>query len=156
MFCRRLLLLAPIAALVAACATPPAAPVPVADAIAREPSLSTFNGLVTKAGLLNGAGPYTVFAPTNEAFAAVPAKAMDELARDPARLKAVLGYHVVPARLTASEIHTQAVKSVQGGNLSLAKAGDFVTVEDAMVQKADIAASNGVVHTVDRVLMPPR
>src|SRR4051812_8352674 len=102
---RRFLLLAPLAALVAACATGPSAtPVSVADTIARDPELSTLNTLVQQAGMgdtLKAAGPITVFAPTNDAFKSVPAKTMDELAHDPAKLKAVLAYHVVPVKLTA-------------------------------------------------------
>ena len=156
---RRLLLLAPLAALVAACATQqPAAPVSVADTIARQPELSTLNTLVQQAGLadtLKAAGPYTVFAPTNDAFKSVPAKTMDELAHNPAKLKAVLTYHVVPSKLTAAEVKNASVKTTQGANVALSKAGEFVTVEEAMVQHADILATNGVVHTVDRVLMPP-
>ena len=125
----------------------------------RAPQLSTLNGLVAQAGLgatLEAAGPYTVFAPTNAAFEAMPAKARADLAADPARLKEVLNYHVVPARVTAAGVKPGPVKSAQGASLALARAGDFVTVEDAMVEKADIAAANGVVHKVDRVLMPPR
>lgn len=156
---RRLVLFTVLAAAVlAGCATT-SAPVSVADTIARDPQLSTLNGLVQKAGMaemLKASGPYTVFAPTNDAFKAVPEKAMDELAADPARLKAVLAYHVVPARLAAGQVKNQEVKTAQGANLALSKAGSFVTVEDAMVQTADVNASNGVVHTIDRVLMPPR
>jgi uncharacterized surface protein with fasciclin (FAS1) repeats len=155
----RFILLAPIAALVAACASNPAAtPVSVADTIAREPELSTLNTLVVKAGLtdtLKTQAPLTVFAPTNDAFKSVPAKTMDELAQDPAKLKAVLTYHVVPEKLTAADVKNADVKTAQGGKVALSKAGEFVTVEDAMVQHADIIATNGVVHTVDRVLMPP-
>ena len=158
---RRFLLLAPAALLLAACASTAPAPatVSVADTIARDPQLSTLSRLVQRAGLadtLKAAGPYTVFAPTNEAFAAVPKKTMDELAADPARLKDVLSYHVVAARLTTAEVKTGNTKTVQGANVALARAGDFVTVEEAMVERADIAAANGVVHKVDRVLMPPR
>ena len=156
---RHLLLLAPIAAIVAACATTPGeTPVSVADTIAREPELSTLNTLVVKAGLsdtLKTQAPLTVFAPTNDAFKSVPAKTMDELAQDPAKLKAVLTYHVVPEKLTAADVKNTDVKTAQGGKVALSKAGEFVTVEDAMVQHADIIATNGVVHTVDRVLMPP-
>ncbi|HZY18223.1 MAG TPA: fasciclin domain-containing protein [Ramlibacter sp.] len=142
----------------AGCATT-SAPVSVADTIARTPQLSTLNGLVQKAGLadtLRAAGPYTVFAPTNEAFQAVPAKTMDELGKDPAQLKALLSYHVLPSRVAAADVKNGNAKTAQGGNLALARAGTFVTVEDAMVQTADIAATNGVVHTIDRVLVPPR
>ena len=105
--------------------------------------------------MLRTGGPYTLFAPTNEAFQAVPAKTMAELAADPARLKAVLSYHVLPMRVAQADVKPGNVKSAEGANLALSRAGDFVTVEDAMVQTADIAASNGVIHTVDRVLIPP-
>ena len=156
----RILLLAPVIAIVAACASQPAAtPVSVADTIARDPELSTLNGLVTQAGLtdtLKGQGPYTVFAPTNDAFKAVPARTMDELAHDPAKLKAVLTYHVLPLKMASSDVKTENVKTAQGATLALSKSGEFVTVEDAMVTHADVMATNGVVHTVDRVLMPPR
>jgi uncharacterized surface protein with fasciclin (FAS1) repeats len=156
---RRLLVLAPALALLAACASEPVAtPVSVADTIARQPELSTLNTLVAQSGLadtLKAPGAYTVFAPTNDAFKAVPAKTMDELAHDPARLKAVLSYHVLPVRMTAAEVKNGNAKTAQGANISLSKAGEFVTVEEAMVQHADIFATNGVVHTVDRVLMPP-
>jgi uncharacterized surface protein with fasciclin (FAS1) repeats len=134
-------------------------PASVADTIARDPQLSTLNGLVQQAGLadtLKGAGPYTVFAPTNDAFKAVPAKTMDELSHDPAMLKSVLSYHVLPAKLMAADVTNSKARTAQGANVELSKAGQFVTVEDAMVQTADIGATNGVVHTVDRVLMPPK
>ena len=156
---RRLLALIPAALLLAACASQPgSSPASVADTIAHDPQLSTLNGLVKQAGLvdtLKAAGPYTVFAPTNDAFKAVPAKTLEDLGKDPARLKAVLTFHVVPAKVTAAEVKPGNVKSAQGANLAMARAGQFVTVEDAMVEKADIMATNGVVHKVDRVLMPP-
>lgn len=154
---RRFLCLAAALALVAGCATQPV-PVSVADTLAQAPSLSTLHGLVVKAGLndtFKGPGPFTVFAPNNDAFKAVPARTMDELAKDPARLKAVLTYHVVPAQVMAVEVKNGPVKSVQGTNLTLSRAGAYVTVEDAMVVTADIKATNGVVHVVDRVLLPP-
>jgi len=155
---RRILFIAAAAAVMAGCATQPA-PVSIADTIASNPSLSTLNGLIAKAGLtetLKSGGPFTVFAPTNDAFKAVPAKTLDELAQDPAKLKAVLTYHVIPARITSADVKTSSVKTVNGAEVALAKAGEFVTVEDALVQTADISATNGVVQVVDRVLMPPR
>lgn len=154
----RLALLACATLLIAGCATSQA-PVSVADTIAHDPELSTLNALVQKAGLsdtLKAAGPYTVFAPTNDAFKAVPAKTLDELGQDPAKLKAVLSYHVLPTRMMAAQVGNSNAKTAEGGNVALAKAGTFVTVEDAMVQTADIVATNGVVHTIDRVLMPPK
>lgn len=157
MLTRRLALASALTALLSACATTQA-PVPLADAIARDPQLSTLAGLIQRAGLtdtLRTAGPYTLFAPTNDAFKAVPQKTLDELAANPARLRSVLAYHVLPVRVTAAEVKVGNTKTLEGANLALGKAGTFVTVEDAMVQTADIAATNGVIHTIDRVLMPP-
>jgi uncharacterized surface protein with fasciclin (FAS1) repeats len=149
---------AAIAALIlTACASVPN-PQPVATTIAATPQLSTLSSLITKAGLantLNGAGSFTVFAPSNEAFKAVPAKTLDELAANPARLAEVLTYHVLASKAMAQDVKSGPAKTVQGGNIALAKAGAFITVEDAVVQTADINATNGVVHIVDRVLIPP-
>ena len=133
-------------------------PVSVADTLAAQPQLSTLNSLVVQAGLvdtLKGAGPFTVFAPTNEAFAKVPAKTMETLTSDPARLKAVLTYHVLPTKVMVADVKNGNSKTVNGANLALSRAGDFVTVEDALVQTPDISAINGVVHIVDSVLLPP-
>lgn len=155
---RRLFVASAALALLAGCATQPA-PVSVGETLARDPQLSTLNTLVAKAGLadtLKGTGPFTVFAPTNEAFKAVPQKTLNDLAADPARLKAVLAYHVLPGKVLAADVKNGNAKTVQGGNLALSKAGAFVTVEDAMVQDADRVATNGVVHTIDRVLMPAK
>lgn len=147
-----------LSTLAAGCATQ-LPPVSVADTLARTPELSTLNSLVVKAGLtdtLKGTGPFTVFAPTNDAFKAVPQKTLDDLAANPALLKAVLTYHVLAAKVGSADVKTGNVKTVEGANVAVSKAGEFVTVEDAMVQTADIAATNGVVHTIDRVLMPPK
>lgn len=146
------------AALLSACASLPA-PAPLTDTLARNPQTSTFTRLATQSGLadeLRGAGPFTVFVPSDEAFKAVPAKTLDAWAADPAQLKAALSYHVVDGRLAAANVQAGPVKTRQGANLSLAKAGAFVTVEDAVVQEADVAATNGVAHIVDRVLVPPK
>ena len=154
---RRFLFAAAVVATLSGCATQ-SNPVSVADTIATKPELSTLNGLVVKAGLtdtLKGTGPFTVFAPTNAAFAKVPAKTMEDLGKDPAKLKAVLTYHVVPGKVMAADVKNGNAKTVNGANLALSKAGDFVTVEDGMVQTADLSASNGVVHIVDSVLIPP-
>jgi uncharacterized surface protein with fasciclin (FAS1) repeats len=154
---RRVLFAAALFALLAGCATP-STPVSVADALARDPQLSTLSSLVQQAGLsdlLRSGGPYTVFAPTNDAFKAVPAKTMDEL-KDPARLKEVLGYHVLPLRLRAADIRTGMARTANGAELGLARSGDFVTVDDAMAQGREVLAGNGVVHAIDRVLLPPR
>ena len=134
-------------------------PVSVADTLAADPALSTLSGLVQSAGLtdtLKGPGPFTVFAPTNDAFKAVPAKTLESLGRDPAALKAVLTYHVLPGKLLAGDVKNSKLKTVNGADLEVAKAGDFVTVGDgAIVTKANVLATNGVVHSIDTVLMPP-
>lgn len=155
---RRILILAAAALALSGCATV-SKPVSVADTLAATPELSTLSGLVTRAGLtstLNGAGPFTVFAPTNAAFAKVPAKTMEDLGKDPARLAAVLTYHVIPGKVMAADVKSNSnVKTVNGANIAVSKAGAFVTVEDGMVQTADVAATNGVVHVIDSVLIPP-
>lgn len=156
---RRSSLIALVAAsLLAACATTPA-PAPLAETLARDPQLSTFNRLVAQSGLadeLRTAGPITVFAPSDEAFKAVPAKTMEALAGDPAQLKAVLSNHLIDGRVAAADVKAGPAKTRLGGNLMLAKAGGFVTVDDAVVQQADIVATNGVAHVVDRVLLPAK
>lgn len=146
-----------ITAIGSGCATV-SVPVSVADIAAKTPSLSTLNELLARAGLtesLQGAGPLTVFAPSNEAFKAVPAKTMDELRNNPEKLKAVLSYHVVAGKFMAADIKNSKVKSLNGADLELAKAGEFVTVESAAVTSANLLATNGVVHIIDTVLIPP-
>ena len=156
-YTRRLAVVFVAVAALTACATRQT-PVSVSDTIAANPQLSILNGLVVKAGLtdtLKTGGPYTVFAPTNDAFTKVSAKTMDELGNNPDRLKAVLTYHVLSGKVMVAEVKNSNAKTVNGANLSLSKAGEFVTVEDAIVQKADITATNGVIHIVDSVLIPP-
>lgn len=145
-------------ALLGGCASV-APPTNVADTAARTPQLSTLNKLLIDSGLaetLRGSGPYTLFAPSDEAFKAMSPKALAELTADKARLKSVLSYHVVAAKITAAEVKPGNAKTVHGSNVAVAKAGSFVTVEDAMVQQADLQATNGVIHVVDRVLVPPK
>jgi uncharacterized surface protein with fasciclin (FAS1) repeats len=141
----------------AACASAPK-PATVADATASRPDLSTLTRLVNEAGMadtLRGPGPYTVFAPSDEAFKAVPEKTMAQLSSDKAYLKTVLEYHVVASRLSAESLPTGPAKTLQGANVALSRSGTFVTVEDAVVTQADVDATNGVVHVIDRVLIPP-
>ena len=156
---KRTLLLATSAAwlALAGCASTPA-PKTIADTAAATPSLSTLNKLIADAGLtetLNGAGPYTVFAPTDDAFKAVPAKTLDALSKDKEQLKAVLLYHVAPGKVLAADVQPGNLKTTQGANLAVAKAGSFVTVDEALVTQTDVVASNGVVHVIDKVLIPP-
>ncbi len=155
---RRTALVASLALAMTGCATQ-SGPVNLADSIAANPALSTLNGLIAQAGLtetLKTGGPFTVFAPTNDAFKALPATALTDLAKQPAKLKEVLTYHVIPGKLMAADIKNSNIKTVNGANVALAKAGDFVTIENAAVITADMVATNGVIHTVDTVLMPPK
>ena len=111
----------------------------VPEVIAADPELSTLSKLISDAGLtqtLSAPGPFTVFAPTNAAFKAVPAKTMDELAKNKDLLAQVLTYHVVPGKAMAADVKQGNAKSVNGGaNLAVSKAGTYVTVEDAVVTK---------------------
>ena len=118
-----------------------------------------FKTLVTavqKAGLvetLKGKGPFTVFAPTDEAFAKIPKAQLDALLMDKTKLSAVLTYHVVPARVLAKDVKAGEVVTVQGGKLTITT-DSGVKVNNAKVVATDVMASNGVIHAIDTVLMP--
>ena len=103
---------------------------------------------------LAGEGPFTVFAPTDDAFAALPQETMQGLLEDPPALARVLTYHVLPGRITSAQITQDSEqKTVGGGVLKLAVNG-AVTVNDATVIQPDLEAENGVIHVIDRVLIP--
>jgi uncharacterized surface protein with fasciclin (FAS1) repeats len=120
-------------------------------------SFSTLVTAVKEAGLvdtLSGRGPFTVFAPTDDAFAKIPKEALQELIKDKKELTKVLTYHVVPGRVMASDVAgMKKAKTVQGGELKI-DASDGVRINDSTVIKADIKTSNGVIHVIDSVLMP--
>jgi len=139
------------------CATTPQ-PTNLAETAAAKPELSTFSKLAHEAGFadtLKGPGPYTLFAPTDEAFKSVPPAMMAKLAADKTLLKSVLSYHVLENKVAGADVKNGSVKTMQGANIALSKSGTFVTVEDAVVTQPDVVATNGVVHVIDRVLMPP-
>jgi uncharacterized surface protein with fasciclin (FAS1) repeats len=121
-------------------------------------SFTTLAKALDAAGLvetLKGKGPYTVFAPTDEAFAKLPEGTLDALLKDKAKLTAILTYHVVPGTLSAAQVATRtSVKTVNGTELSIAAKGGKVTVGKAEVTQADIPANNGVIHVIDTVLLP--
>jgi uncharacterized surface protein with fasciclin (FAS1) repeats len=102
---------------------------------------------------LKGKGPFTVFAPTDEAFAKVPKADLDALLKDKAKLTAVLTYHVVPGKVMAKDVKAGKVKTVQGSELTIGTTGG-VTVNNAKVTATDIVADNGVIHVIDTVVMP--
>ena len=102
---------------------------------------------------LKGKGPFTVFAPTDEAFAKIPKADLDALLKDKARLKAVLTYHVVSGKVMSKDLKAGDVKTVQGSSVAITTMGGAM-VNNAKVVAADVAADNGVIHAVDTVLMP--
>ena len=115
-------------------------------------TLATALGAADLVGTLKGKGPFTVFAPTDEAFAKIPKADLDALLKDKKKLTAVLTYHVVPGKVMAAEVKAGKVKTVQGSEVTIATTGG-VTVNNAKVIKTDIAADNGVIHVIDTVLM---
>jgi uncharacterized surface protein with fasciclin (FAS1) repeats len=119
-------------------------------------SFKTLVTAVQAAGLvdtLKGPGPFTVFAPTDEAFAKIPKVDLDALLADKAKLTAVLTYHVVPGKVMAADVKAGKVKTVQGAELTVSTMGG-VKVDAANVVATDVAASNGVIHVIDSVVMP--
>lgn len=128
----------------------------IVDTAVAAGNFSTLVTAVKAAGLvetLKGAGPFTVFAPTDAAFAKVPKATLEGLLADKAALTKVLTYHVVAGKVMAADVKAGQVKTVQGGNVTMATDGG-VTVNGAKVVAADVAASNGVIHAIDTVLMP--
>jgi uncharacterized surface protein with fasciclin (FAS1) repeats len=125
-----------------------------------EQNLSTLVEAVTAAklvGTLQGEGPYTVFSPTNQAFAALDDQQLNQLLQPANRdqLKSILTYHVVPGELTADNFEDgQKLETVQGETLTVQVSDGNVTVNDAMVVRPDVNAANGVVHVIDGVLTP--
>ena len=131
-----------------------------ADIVDTAVSAGQFNTLVKAvqaAGLvdtLKGEGPFTVFAPTDEAFAKLPAGTVEALLQDKQKLAQILTYHVVPGKVTASQVKPGAVQTVQGQSLSVRTEGGGVMVDNARVIQADVMASNGVIHVIDTVVLP--
>jgi len=156
-------LLAVVAALVASTAvTAPAQPRQSRDIVQTAVAAGQFKTLarlLTKAGLvgaLEKPGPYTVFAPTDAAFAKVPKKTLDALLANKAKLKAVLLYHVVAGKVTAADVtKLSSAKTLDGKTVRIRVSGTNVFVNTAKVTKPDVMATNGVIHVVNRVLIPP-
>lgn len=132
------------------------------DIVAVASSAGSFNTLVAAvkaAGLvetLQGDGPFTVFAPTDEAFAKLPKGTVEDLLKpeNKSKLVAILTYHVLSGKVMASDVKTMKAKTVNGQELSVKAGSSGVTVDGAKVVKTDIAASNGVIHVIDTVVLP--
>ena len=131
----------------------------IVETAAGAPQFSTLVSLVKKAGLvgvLSGKTNYTVFAPTNAAFAKVPKKTLNELAADKAMLKKVLLYHVLPGKVPASKVlKMESAKTAEGSRVEFSVRGKNAFVNDAKITKTDIRCSNGIVHAINAVLLPP-
>ena len=128
----------------------------IVDTAVAAGNFKTLATALTAAGLvdtLKGKGPFTVFAPTDAAFAKIPKADLDKLLADKAKLTAVLTYHVVPGKVMAKDVKAGKVKTVQGSEITLATTGG-VTVDGAKVSATDIVADNGVIHVIDSVIMP--
>jgi len=133
----------------------------VVDVAASNPDFSTLVAAINAAGLvdaLNGKGPFTVFAPTNAAFAALPAGTLENLLKpeNKAKLTAILTYHVIPAKIESSALVGKTLTSpatLQGGTLAI-DGMKGVKINNATVTAADVKASNGVIHVIDKVLLP--
>lgn len=128
----------------------------IVDTAVAAGSFKTLATALTAAGLvdtLKGKGPFTVFAPTDEAFAKIPKADLDALLKDKAKLTAVLTYHVVAGKVMAADVKAGKVKTVQGSDLTVTTT-DGVKVNGAKVVKTDIVADNGVIHVIDTVVIP--
>jgi uncharacterized surface protein with fasciclin (FAS1) repeats len=118
---------------------------------------TTFAACVKAAGLtdaLAAKGPFTVFAPTDEAFKKLPTGAYDALLKDSAKLKAVLNYHVISGHFMAKDVKSGEVMTLQGSKLTAAVSPSDVRVNGARVTQADLVATNGIVHAIDAVILP--
>lgn len=132
------------------------------DIVGVAASAGTFNTLVAAvkaAGLvdtLKGPGPFTVFAPTDEAFAKLPAGTVESLLKpeNKQKLAAILTYHVVPGKVMAADVKTMQAKTVNGQNLAIKAGANGVTINGANVTATDVAATNGVIHVIDSVVLP--
>jgi uncharacterized surface protein with fasciclin (FAS1) repeats len=128
----------------------------IVDTAVAAGNFKTLATALTAAGLidtLKGPGPFTVFAPTDAAFAKIPKADLDALLKDKAKLTAVLTYHVVPGKVMAKDVKAGAVKTVQGSNLTVSTSMG-VMVDQAKVTATDIVADNGVIHVIDSVIIP--
>ena len=132
----------------------------IVDTAVAAGQFKTLAAALQAAGLvetLKGKGPFTVFAPTDDAFAKLPKGTVEDLLKpeNKARLTAILTYHVVPGKVMAADVvKVKEAKTVQGGSLKVNAAAGKVMVDNANVVKTDIAASNGVIHVIDTVVLP--
>ena len=149
----------PVATTAAAAASPEAEPATIVEIAVADGRFGTLAAALEAAGLvetLQGDGPFTVFAPTDDAFAALPEGTVEGLLEDIPALTEILLYHVVSGDVKAADVVTlESAETLQGGSLSITVEGDVVRINGAQVVIADIEASNGTIHVIDAVLLPP-
>src|SRR5574341_1201718 len=158
---KHLLLMVAVLGLVATTAGPASAqPKDIVDTAVAAGSFKTLAKLLTDAELIDvmkRPGPYTVFAPTDEAFAKVPKDVLEGLAKDKAKLQEVLKYHVLTSKWTTDDIKlVKQTGTVQGKPVQFGTSGTTMTVNGAKIVKPNVACSNGMVHVIDAVLLPPQ
>nr|WP_134682155.1 fasciclin domain-containing protein [Paracoccus ravus] len=157
---RKILIASTAAVMMGGCAMAESGKPDIVDTAVGAGNFSTLVAAVQAAGLvetLKGEGPFTVFAPTDAAFAALPAGTVDTLLKpeNKDQLVSILTYHVVPGSVMSSDLKDgMTAQTVQGGSVKIAL-GAGAMVNDANITQADIAASNGVIHVIDKVIMPP-
>ena len=156
---RRILVVLAFAALAGGLAAPAfAQQKDIVDTAVAAGGFKTLAKLLTDAeliGVMKGPGPFTVFAPTDEAFAKVPKDVLAALGKDKAKLQAVLTYHELTSSWTSDDVKmVKSAGTAQGQSLAIGMAGGSITVNGAKVIKADIKCSNGVIHVIDAVLLP--
>lgn len=120
-------------------------------------NLKIFSAAVKSAGFnetLKGTGPYTVFAPSDEAFSKLPAGRWEALSKDKVKLAAVLAHHVVPGKMLVTEVKPGKIKTTEGDFVTVKSDNGKVTVDQANVIESDVAADNGVIHIIDKVVLP--
>ena len=153
-----------VAALVAFAGPKATAQAPAKDIVDTAVAAGSFNTLakaLQAAGLvdtLKGKGPFTVFAPTDEAFAKLPAGTLEDLLKpeNKSKLQRILTYHVVPGKVgSAQVVKMSSAKAVSGDTITIKTSGNTVMVDNATVVKTDIPATNGVIHVIDSVILPP-
>lgn len=153
-----------VAVLALATCTGLASAAPQADIVQTAVAAGSFKTLVQAveaaglAGTLEGKGPFTVFAPTDAAFAKLPPGTLQSLLKPENRdkLRSILTYHVVAGKLDAADVmHMHSIKTVEGATLKVKVVNGTVMIDNAKVVKADVGASNGVIHVIDTVLLPP-
>jgi uncharacterized surface protein with fasciclin (FAS1) repeats len=129
----------------------------IVDTMIAAGNFTTLVGGIKAAGLidtLSGKGPFTMFAPTDEAFKKLPTGALDALLKDTTKLKAVLSFHVIPGQVMAQDFKSGEVMTLQGTALSAVVSSTDAKVNGAHIRQRDITASNGVIHVIDAVIMP--